>query len=53
MFPKDTLWSNVPRFRSLPDEELAEPVLALSREEAEDVAEETPEEDPMVLKPWE
>lgn len=36
-----------------PDEELAEPVLARSSEEAEDVAEDTPEDDPMVLKPWE
>lgn len=34
-----------------PDEELAEPVLALSREDAEDVAEETPEEEPRPEKP--
>jgi len=33
-----------------PEEELAEPVLALSREDAEDVAEDTPEEDPRVEK---
>lgn len=36
-----------------PEEELAEPVLALSREDADDVAEETPEEDPSAEKPWE
>ena len=31
--------------RATPEEELAEPVLARSREEAEDVAEDTPEEE--------
>jgi len=39
-----------------PDEELAEPVLARSKEEAEEVADETPEEDPMPEEPkppWE
>jgi hypothetical protein len=39
-----------------PDEELAEPVLARSKEEAEEVADETPEEDPMPedpKPPWE
>ena len=39
-----------------PEVELADPVLALSREEAEeeeDVAEETPEEDPRPEKTWE
>lgn len=36
-----------------PEEELAEPVLALSKEDAEDVAEDTPEDDPRPEKPWE
>lgn len=38
-----------------PDEELAEPVLALSKDEAEadDVAEDTPEDDPNPEKTWE
>jgi len=39
-----------------PDEELADPVLARSKEEAEEVAEETPEDDPMPddpKPPWE
>jgi len=34
-----------------PDDELADPVLALSKEEADEVAEETPEEDPMPEDP--
>ena len=39
----------------LPDEELAEPVLALSRDDAEadDVAEDTPEDDPNPENTWE
>ena len=40
---------------TVPDVELAEPVLALSRDEAEeeDVPEDTPDEDPRPLKTWE
>ena len=38
-----------------PDEELAEPVLARSKEEAEadDVADDTPEDDPIPENTWE
>ena len=38
-----------------PDEELADPVLALSKDDAEadDVAEDTPEDDPNPEKTWE
>jgi len=34
-----------------PDEELAEPVLALSKDDADEVADDTPEEDPMPEDP--
>ena len=39
----------------IPEVELAEPVLALSKEDAEDeeVPEETPDDDPRPLKTWE
>ena len=61
MSPFDTfqirldLRANLNKEIDLPDEELAEPVLALSSDDAEadDVAEDTPEDDPNPEKTWE
>ena len=49
------LRANLNKESDLPDEELAEPVLARSKEEAEadDVADDTPEDDPIPENTWE